>query len=439
MEVEKLIQAVQELVGSQSPEEMQAVFQRHPDLLEESSIETLLSLAEGARNAGETETADALESMAGFLAQLSQGLAEGVASDEQGITQIDISPESSVPWARLARQYLSLRREEYLEQAIAEAQDFGEMEIVSMLEALQSTDIQTIDEYANRLFDNLMRSGRSEEGLTVGLVGLDMRAWLTEMFINFPPDQQGKALGVGLQACKQAVSLAKALGDEACQAFYMVMEGGGYARGRRMEEAEEAYREGLAIRRKLAQLQPQVYEPYVAGTLNNLGNVLRDLRRMEEAEEAYREGLELCRRNDTPVQMVKTLSGLGDLLMKQESWHEATEALNEAMEQVELLRAEVLGLDRRMQILRENVSVYERLLICLMKLERHLEAIEIAERGKGRTLNDLLTLRDLRPKNAPLETVQEYERLLVEARALEERLQRGDVLEAGAQGLPPKK
>jgi len=48
----------------------------------------------------------------------------------------------------------------------------------------------------------------------------------------------------------------------------------------------------------------------------------------------------------------------------------------------------------------------------------------VAERGKSRTLIDLLTLRDLRPHNAPPEVVEEYEQMLFRARALEDELRR---------------
>jgi CHAT domain-containing protein len=110
--------------------------------------------------------------------------------------------------------------------------------------------------------------------------------------------------------------------------------------------------------------------------------------------------------------------------MEQERWEEAVETLREAVEQVERLRAEALHLDRRERILRENIHIYERLLICLMKLGRYREALEVAERGKSRTLIDLLTLRDLRPHNAPPEVVEEYEQMLFRARALEDELRR---------------
>jgi len=194
---------------------------------------------------------------------------------------------------------------------------------------------------------------------------------------------------------------------------------------RRLEEAEGAYREALEIRRRLAEQKPQVYEPYLATTLNNLGAVLSYLRRLEEAEEAYREAQKIYQRHDdVPDQRAVLLSNLGRLQMERERWEEAAETLREAVEQVERLRAEVLNLDRRERILRENIHIYERLLICLMKLGRYREALEVAERGKSRTLIDLLTLRDLRPRNAPPEVVEEYERMLFRARALEDELRR---------------
>ena len=193
---------------------------------------------------------------------------------------------------------------------------------------------------------------------------------------------------------------------------------------RRFEEAEKAFREALGIRRRLAEQKPQVYEPDLARTLNNLGVVLSYLRRFEEAEGAYREAQKIYQRHDVPDQRAMLLSNLGRLQMEKERWEEAAETLREAVEQVERLRAEVLNLERRERILRENIHIYERLLICLMKLGRYQEALEVAERGKSRTLIDLLTLRDLRPRNAPPEVVEEYERMLFRARALEDELRR---------------
>ncbi len=73
----------------------------------------------------------------------------------------------------------------------------------------------------------------------------------------------------------------------------------GRARGgdlRELEGARQALGEGLEFYRRLARSQPQVYEPYVATTLNKLGAVLGELRELEGARQAYSEALEIYRR-----------------------------------------------------------------------------------------------------------------------------------------------
>ena len=51
----------------------------------------------------------------------------------------------------------------------------------------------------------------------------------------------------------------------------------------RMEEARQRYEEALKIRRQLAQQNSDTYLPYVAATLNDLGNLDSAQNRMEEA------------------------------------------------------------------------------------------------------------------------------------------------------------
>ena len=63
-----------------------------------------------------------------------------------------------------------------------------------------------------------------------------------------------------------------------------------------MEEAEARYGEALEIRRRLAKANPAAYEPYLAGTCNNLGILFWQTNRMEEAEARYGEALEIYRR-----------------------------------------------------------------------------------------------------------------------------------------------
>lgn len=782
MDMEELLQAVNELLAAESPEEVQGVLVFHHELLEESNIRFLYDVAAEARAQGESVTARVLERVAAMLAQIAQSevvtakmfkrilamlaqiareVGEASSSEPEQIKIEPVSPESSVPWARLARQYLSSQKEEFLEQAIEAAQSSVEQEVVTLLRSLKQRDFEVIAANAPQLSWNFLAKGRHEEGITISLVGLDWQSSLVMRFKPFPLKQQAAVLELGIQSCQQAANLARALGDKDCQAFYKAGEGLGLFGWRRLSEAEAACREALAIRRELADKQPQVYgmdlavtldslgvvlrdlrrwpeaeaayrealvlyrklapeQPWISGayastlnnlgimlhdlqqlpeaeaacrealevlkvwrelvdeqplvdeiyaatlnnlgnalrdlwrhseaeaayrealearrrradrqqrvydpdvamtlhnlgnllhdlrrlpeaeaayqealearrelareqpqayeyyvvrtlinlgallrdlrrlpeaeaayrealvlcrrlaleqphvhepevamtlqslgavlrdlerlpeaeaacrealaayrmlaqeqprvyesdvartlnglgvllrdlkrlpeaeaayrealelyrkladeqpriyeayaaTLNNLGNVLRILQRLPEAEAVYREGLMICRQHDLPTVGAKMLSSIGLLEMIGEHWEVAAETLREAMEQAERLRAEVQSLDRRRQIFREHLAIYENLLICLMKTGRSTEALEVAEQGKSRTLIDLLTLRDLRPRNAPPELAHEYERTLLRARALEERLQRGALPDAPLDLLPEER
>lgn len=64
---------------------------------------------------------------------------------------------------------------------------------------------------------------------------------------------------------------------------------------RRPVEAESMYLEALKIRRSLAKEDPQTYELYVARTLNDLAILYEDIQRFSESEALYLEALEIYR------------------------------------------------------------------------------------------------------------------------------------------------
>src|SRR5262249_4892072 len=96
------------------------------------------------------------------------------------------------------------------------------------------------------------------------------------------------------------------------------------------------YAEALAIYRRLADDRPQVYEPNLAGTLNNLGAVLSDLRELGEARDTYAEALAIRRRlaADRPQvyepDLAGTLNNLGAVLSGLRELGEARDAYAEA-------------------------------------------------------------------------------------------------------------
>jgi tetratricopeptide (TPR) repeat protein len=109
-----------------------------------------------------------------------------------------------------------------------------------------------------------------------------------------------------------------------------------YSGTQRMQKAEEAYGEALAIRRKLAEANPDAYLPEVTMTLNNLAVLYSDTQRMQKAEEAYGEALVIRRKlaEANPEaylpNVAATLSNLAYLLLSMERLQEAETIAREA-------------------------------------------------------------------------------------------------------------
>jgi tetratricopeptide (TPR) repeat protein len=110
-----------------------------------------------------------------------------------------------------------------------------------------------------------------------------------------------------------------------------------YRATQRMSQAETAYSEALAIRRKLAEANPDAYLPYVAMTLNNLGLLYRATQRMSQAETAYSEALAIYRKlaDANPdaylPDVAMTLNNLANLLSATQRLSQAETAYSEAL------------------------------------------------------------------------------------------------------------
>jgi tetratricopeptide (TPR) repeat protein len=105
----------------------------------------------------------------------------------------------------------------------------------------------------------------------------------------------------------------------------------------RISQAEEAYAEALAIRRKLAEANPDTYMPHVAATLNNLANLFSETQRMSQAEEAYAEALAAYRKlaEANPdaflADVAMTLTNLGLLYRDTQRISQAEESYADAL------------------------------------------------------------------------------------------------------------
>jgi len=105
-----------------------------------------------------------------------------------------------------------------------------------------------------------------------------------------------------------------------------------------MSGAKKALEESLQIYRKLAEKNPDVYRPYVATTLNNLGNLLQANNEMSGAKKALEESLQIYRKladknPDVYLPYVATiLNNLGRLLYFTKEMIGAKKAYTEALQ-----------------------------------------------------------------------------------------------------------
>ena len=109
-----------------------------------------------------------------------------------------------------------------------------------------------------------------------------------------------------------------------------------YSRTQRIQKAEEAYGEALAIKRKLAEANPDAYLPDVAMTLNNLAILYSGTQRIQKAEGAYEEALaayrNLAEANPDAYlpNVAMTLNNLANLLLSNGRAEEADTHASEA-------------------------------------------------------------------------------------------------------------
>jgi tetratricopeptide (TPR) repeat protein len=103
------------------------------------------------------------------------------------------------------------------------------------------------------------------------------------------------------------------------------------------DKAEAANQKALEIRKRLAQANPEHYEPDVAMTQNNLGNMYADLNAYDKAEEAYNEALEIYQRlaqanpEHYEPKMAMIQNNLGLIYADLNAYDKAEEACKEAL------------------------------------------------------------------------------------------------------------
>ena len=118
-----------------------------------------------------------------------------------------------------------------------------------------------------------------------------------------------------------------------------------------------------------------------------------------------------------PIEHLRITRNLGNLYFDNQNWQLAADNYKKAMAAVELTRSWATTDDRRQEILKENINIYNKAIQAYIHLEKSEQALEIAERSQARNLVQLLTNRDLVPQdNVPPEITQQFQQQQKEIR-----------------------
>ena len=155
-------------------------------------------------------------------------------------------------------------------------------------------------------------------------------------------------------------------------------------------------------------------------TLNNLGNVQRDLNELEAARDSFTEATQLYDEHaatlPTPhlVERQGCWANLGQLFLQESprlGWpdlHRARQAFHRARDCAEVFRGRFVSPDQRRRVQGESLHVYEQLVETCVDIgqvdgdvDAFQEAVEVAEASRARNLMDLLADEALNPTALP--------------------------------------
>jgi CHAT domain-containing protein/tetratricopeptide (TPR) repeat protein len=102
------------------------------------------------------------------------------------------------------------------------------------------------------------------------------------------------------------------------------------------------------------------------------------------------------------------------------AWRQSLDAFSRAIAALEMVRSEIASRRDRRDWIDRNARLYLGAVEACLELDESEAALEFAERGRGRTLIDLLNLRENRPHGIDDETWSDYQKIIRRLEALEE-------------------
>ena len=191
--------------------------------------------------------------------------------------------------------------------------------------------------------------------------------------------------------------------------------GGAYRKQGKTEEAITCY--------KIVLQEVYTEETFEwAQTQNNLGHAYSEQGAIDDAIGCFQLALKILTPAAYPVDCLNTGRGLGYMALKASQWTEAMQGYSIAIEAVEYSRVWGGTDAERQKFLEAEIDVYIGMVQACIRDDQLTKAIEYVERSKARNLVELLTTRNLYPKEVSQEVRDELDRRRQEIRAEQMRI-----------------
>ena len=156
--------------------------------------------------------------------------------------------------------------------------------------------------------------------------------------------------------------------------------------------------------------QTNAYPPYLA--LQRLGETYSHFGNHDQALEYLHQALELVETKQDRQSEGEILNSLGQAYFKAQNCAAASETLRQAIAVWEDLRTTLADRDEfKIPLLTKQRKTYQLLQTVLVSQEKYLEALEVSELGRARSLADILNWRSPKAshKNEPVKPIQSAE------------------------------
>ncbi|WP_051340260.1 tetratricopeptide repeat protein, partial [Planktothrix agardhii] len=226
---------------------------------------------------------------------------------------------------------------------------------------------------------------------------------------------------------QQYLTIAREIGDRGGEGFALGGLGNAYLSLRQYQQAIDYHQQRLTIAREIGNRGGEF------SGLNSLAYTYKKLQQIPQAWETWQSALALSSPLKFPVEYLLIGRNLGDTAFEGENWQLAIMGYEAALDALEELCHRDRSDANKQQRRSENVRVYERLVQAYLHQNQIDQALVTLERGKSRSLIELLVNRDLLPKNTPPEICQRLEQLRRELSANQRFIESlgGDIPAAG--------